>query len=242
MLRPRVLLFDVFGTLVDWRASLIDRGSALRPDLAECWPAVVDGWRRAYQPAMNEVAGGGGPWRDLDQIQAATLDAALSDADLAGAPTLTAAERRAMVRGWRTLRAWPDAPEGLRSLRGLCTTATLSNGHVALLIDLLRFAGLQLDAPLSAQLAQSYKPQPVVYRHAIELLEAGPDEAMLVACHAADLRAAAALGLRVAFVRRPREWGDAGGDAPPLEIPGLLVADGLIDLAGQLRAMDPVGG
>lgn len=258
MARPRVLLFDVFGTLVDWRGSLIDHGRALRPDLDGRWPDLVDAWRRAYQPAMNQVAVSGDAWRDLDQVQSATLDTVLAATGLLGADSerpadarsqpagavaepLDADQRAAMLRGWRELHPWPDVPDGLLALRELCITATLSNGHVALLVDLLRFAGLRVDAPLSAQLALSYKPQPIVYLHAIDLLDVAIDEAMLVACHASDLRAAAALGMRTAFVLRPREWGDAGGDEPPKEIPGLIVADGLVDLAAQLKEMGPPG-
>jgi 2-haloacid dehalogenase len=230
--RPRVLLFDVFGTLVDWRSGLIRRGIALRPDLEPAWPQLIDDWRRAYQPAMDEVALGGGPWRDLDDVQAQTLDAVLDGS----ATVLSGAERSRLLRGWRALDPWPDVRAGLAALRELSVTATLSNGHVALVVDLLRHGDLRVDAPLSAQLAQSYKPQPVVYLHALQLLDAGLDEAMLVACHARDLRAAAALGIRTAFVRRPAEWGPAGGDEPPVEIPGLIVVDGLPELAEVLGA------
>lgn len=229
----RALLFDVFGTLVDWRGSLIDLAVGLDGDGngGVDWAAVVDDWRRAYQPAMDRLVlereGAGRPWRDLDELQRETLDAVLVRHGLA----LPESQRRALVRGWRQLLPWPDTREGLEALRGRFVTATLSNGHVGLLVDLLRFGDLAVDAVLSAQLADSYKPQPSVYLRALELLECAPHEAMLVACHARDLRAAAQLGLGVVFVRRPREWGDAGGDEPPSELPGLLVVDALTELA-----------
>lgn len=232
---PRALLFDVFGTLVDWRGSLIDHAAAVAGAASPDWPAVIDDWRRAYQPAMNIVIGEreteGRPWRNLDDLQAGTLDGVLAERRL----DLPPEQRTALVRGWRALRPWPDTRAGLAALRERHITATLSNGHVGLVADLMRFGDLRIDVLLSAQLADSYKPAPVVYLKALELLECAPDEAMLVACHAHDLRAAAALGLRTAFVRRPAEWGPGGGDAAPTEIPGLIVVDSLPELADRLR-------
>jgi 2-haloacid dehalogenase len=232
---PRALLFDVFGTLVDWRGSLIDAASSLNGHGPGAdWPTLIDDWRRAYQPAMDQVAAahddGRAPWRNLDSIQSDTLNQALA----AHAIHLGADEHSELIRAWRRLSPWPDTREGLDLLRAKAITATLSNGHVALVVDLLRFAGLRMDAVLSAELASSYKPNPVVYLRALDLLECEPAEALLVACHAKDLAAASALGLRTAFVRRPQEWGPAGGDEPPYGLPGLIVVDSLIELAQQL--------
>jgi 2-haloacid dehalogenase len=228
---PRALLFDVFGTLVDWRGSLI--GAA--PDVPNAdWPTIVDDWRRAYQPAMNQVAAdhdeGRAPWRNLDSVQGETLDQVLAS----HAIDLNADGRNELIRAWRRLSPWPDTREGLEVLRAKAITATLSNGHLALVVDLLRFAGLRMDAVLSAELASSYKPNPAVYLRALQLLECEPGEAMLVACHAKDLAAASALGLSTAFVRRPQEWGPAGGDEPPYGLPGVIVVDSLIELARLL--------
>ncbi len=229
----RALLFDVFGTLVDWRGSLIDLAERDVGGEAD-WPGLVDAWRREYQPAMNRlvaaVDSGSRSWRDLDDLQAETLDAVLAARGLA----LEAPQRRALVAGWRRLHPWPDTASGLLALRERHITATLSNGHLGLLADLMRFGDLRIDVVLSAQLADSYKPAPAVYRSALRLLECEPEQAMLVACHAGDLRAAAALGLRTAFVRRPQEWGPGGGDDPPAEIPGLIVVDSLVELAQRL--------
>jgi len=227
----RVLLFDVFGTLVDWRASLIElaaataAGSGVDAD----WPAVVDDWRRAYQPAMDRVRGGAA-WRDLDSLQRETLSGVLAERGI----RLAATDQETLVQGWRKLRPWPDARAGLTRLRSSYLTATLSNGHLALLADLLKFGDLRVDAVLSAQLAGSYKPDPQVYRTALRLLDCPPEEAGMVAAHPSDLRAAAALGLRPIFVRRPLEWGPGSDRAGPPALDGLLDTRGIEDLAGAL--------
>lgn len=227
----RVLLFDVFGTLVDWRASLIGLAEATadRAGVQADWPAVIDDWRRAYQPAMDRVRHGAG-WRDLDSLQRETLTDVLARRNV----ELAAGDRETFVRGWRQLRAWPDTKTGLERLRRRYVTATLSNGHVALLVDLLKAADLRLDAVLSAQLAGSYKPDAQVYRTALSLLECRPEETGMVAAHPSDLRAAAALGLRPIFVRRPLEWGPGTPPADPPALDGLIHADGLDDLATVL--------
>jgi 2-haloacid dehalogenase len=227
----RVLLFDVFGTLVDWRASLIELAetTAARSGLQADWAAVVDDWRRAYQPAMNRVLEGAA-WRDLDSLQRETLSEALGQLGV----SVPAADRESLVQGWRQLRPWPDARAGLDRLRRQYVLATLSNGHLALLADLLKFADLRVDAVLSAQLADSYKPDPKVYLTALRLLECRPEEAGMVAAHGSDLRAAAALGLRPIFIGRPLEWGADAQPVGPPALDGLIEADGLDHLATLL--------
>ena len=227
----RVLLFDVFGTLVDWRSSLIELAetTAARGGPEADWAGVVDDWRRAYQPALDQVRQGAA-WRDLDSVHRETLDHVLAGHGIA----LPASAAGTLVRGWRRLRPWPDSREGLDRLRRTHLTAALSNGHLALLADLLKFADLRVDAVLSAQLAASYKPDPQVYLTALRLLECPPEDAGMVAAHAADLRAAAALGLRPIFVRRPLEWGPGVPPAGPPALEGLLEADGLGHLADAL--------
>jgi 2-haloacid dehalogenase len=227
----RVLLFDVFGTLVDWRSSLIGIAevAAARAGLQADWATVVDDWRRAYQPAMDRVRHGAA-WRDLDALQHETLTGVLARR---GIP-LPPAGRASLVRGWRQLRPWPDSREGLDRLRRRHITATLSNGHLALLADLLKFADLRVDVVLSAQLAASYKPDAEVYITALQLLECQPGEAGMVAAHPSDLEAAAALGLRPVFIRRPLEWGPGVPPADPPALAGLLEAGGLTHLAEAL--------
>jgi 2-haloacid dehalogenase len=227
----RVLLFDVFGTLVDWRASLIELAAATAAGsgVAADWPAVVDDWRRAYQPAMDRVRGGAA-WRDLDSLQRETLSGVLAERGI----RLPATDQEALVQGWRKLRPWPDTRPGLTRLRSSYLTATLSNGHLALLADLLKFGDLRVDAVLSAQFAGSYKPDPQVYRTALRLLDCPPEEAGMVAAHPSDLRAAAALGLRPIFVRRPLEWGPGSDQVGPPALDGLLDTRGIEDLARAL--------
>jgi 2-haloacid dehalogenase len=227
----RVLLFDVFGTVVDWRSSMIDLAEATTADRGPQadWAGVVDDWRRAYQPALNQ-ARQDATWRDLDSLHREMLDGVLTRHSI----SLPAGDRETLVRGWRQLRPWPDSREGLDRPRRGHLTATLSNGHVALLADLLKFGDLRVDAVLSAQLAASYKPDPKVYLTALQLLDCPPPEAGMVAAHASDLRAAAGLGLRPVFIRRPREWGSRSRPEDPPALDGLIEADGLTHLAGQL--------
>jgi 2-haloacid dehalogenase len=182
----RVLLFDVFGTLVDWRSSLIELGESTGAEAD--WPGIVDDWRRAYQPALDRVRQGAA-WRDLDSLQRETL----ADVLARHGTRLPADTRELLVQGWRRLRPWPDSQDGLERLRRRHLTATMSNGHLALLADLLKFAGLRVDALLSAQLAAGYKPDPKVYLTALRLLGCPPEEAGMVAAHSSDLRAAAAI-------------------------------------------------
>ena len=229
----RALVFDVFGTVVDWRSGVLAeaRDVETRTGVRADWEAVVDDWRRAYQPSLLE-ARRASAWRDLDALHRESLGTVLSGHDLA----LPADEREALVRSWRRLPAWPDVRPGLERLRRRHVTATLSNGHVALLVDLVRYGDLRFDAVLSAQLAGSYKPDPVVYATAAELLGLAPKQLGMVAAHGQDLVAAAEVGLRPIFVRRPQEWGPAGGDSPPDGLPGLVVAASFEDLAVQLDA------
>jgi 2-haloacid dehalogenase len=225
----RVLLFDVFGTLVDWRSSLVDLGVEATGGAQEGWPEIIDDWRRAYQPAMDRVRGGES-WRDLDSLQRETL----AEVTARRGVTLPAGVAEALVQGWRRLQPWPDSREGLLALRTRHLTATLSNGHLALLADLLKFGDLRFDAVLSAQLAGSYKPEPAVYQEALRLLDCPPQEAGMVAAHAGDLEAAAALGLRPIFVHRPLEWGPGPAVEHPPVLDGLIEASDLIELAGML--------
>jgi 2-haloacid dehalogenase len=227
----RVLLFDVFGTLVDSRSILIElaEATAVRAGLQADWAAIVDDWRRAYQPPLDRVRQGA-TRRDLDSLQRETLNDVLAQRNMG----LSASGRESLVRGWRQLQPWPDSREGLDRLRRKYVTATPSNGHLALLADLLKFADLRVDAVLSAQLAAGYEPDAKVYLTAPRLLDCQPADAGMVAAHASDLHAAATLGLRPIFVRRPLEWGPGMSPADPPALDGLLETDGLDHLAKAL--------
>lgn len=220
----RALVFDVFGTLVDWRSAITAafRASGVPGDPEE----LADAWRARYRPILDEVNQGARPWGDFDELHHATLDDLLT-ADL------SADERQRLVGAWHRLDPWPDVRTGLQELRRDHVTATLSNGHLALLIDLARHGDLRFDCLLSAELARTYKPAPEAYLTAARLLGAEPGEVMLVAAHPWDLAGARAAGLRTAFIDRPLEYGPG---SPAREDPEADVsASGLHDLARRLR-------
>jgi 2-haloacid dehalogenase len=202
----RALVFDVFGTLVDWRSGVAEafRASEVPGDPEE----LADAWRARYGPILAEVNGGLRPWANLDELHLATLGALLSERGL----DLPLAQRRVLVGAWHHLDPWPDVPSGLEALRRQRVTAALSNGHVALLVDLARHGNLRFDCLLSAELVRAYKPAPVVYETAAALLDMECGELMLVAAHPYDLEGARAAGLATALVERPLEYGTG---APP---------------------------
>jgi 2-haloacid dehalogenase len=203
----RALVFDVFGTLVDWRSGIADafRASAVPGGPEE----LADAWRARYRPILDEVNDGSRPWGDFDELHHATLDDLLT-------VDVPAAERRRLVHAWHRLDPWPDVRTGLEALRRQHVTATLSNGHLALLVDLARHGDLRFDCLLSAELAHVYKPAPETYLTAARLLGVEPGELMLVAAHPWDLEGARAAGLLTAFVARPLEYGPGSpGRADP---------------------------
>lgn len=208
-MRPEALLFDVFGTLVDWRTSLIEDMSAFGSErgLHVDWPAFVDAWRSEYVPSMARVRRGEVPWTPLEALHRESFDALATRFGFAAA--IGEADRHWCVGRWHRLRAWPDTVEGLGRLRKSHLLGTLSNGNVRLLTDLVRSAQLPMDLILSAELFRHYKRDPEVYRGAIELLASKPERVMLVAAHNDDLLAAKAEGMRTAFVSRPTEYGPA---------------------------------
>jgi 2-haloacid dehalogenase len=238
------LAFDVFGTVVDWRSSValevaraaVRHGAPL-PDLSG--EAFADAWRRRYRPSMDRVRRGEIGWTALDDLHRASLDEVLEEFGLGGAGGLRPEDREELNLAWHRLRPWPDAVEGLVALRRRHVLCTLSNGNVSLLVDLARFGGLPFDCILSAELCRAYKPDPRTYRLVAELLRVPPERVLMVAAHAGDLRAAAAEGLRTAFVARPLEWGPAArdqADGPASDDSFDLVASDIVDLAAQLEA------
>jgi 2-haloacid dehalogenase len=198
---PRALVFDVFGTLVDWRTGIARafRACAVPGEPEE----LADAWRARYMPILAEVNDGARPWGDFDELHRATLDALLAERGLDPPDK----DRRRLVHAWHRLDPWPDVRTGLEALRRERVSATLSNGHVALLVDLARHGDLRFDCVLSAEMARAYKPASEVYRTAARLLGVAPAELMLVAAHPWDLEGARAAGLRTAFVDRPLEYG-----------------------------------
>jgi 2-haloacid dehalogenase len=232
----RALIFDVFGTVVDWRGGVIRDGAALaaRTGLEIDWPAFADDWRDRYLPSMDRVRTGELPWTNLDGLHRSSLDELLREH---GADTLGEDDRAFLVGAWHRLDPWPDSVPGLTRLKARYTIAPLSNGHVALLVNMAKRAGLPWDLVLSAELVHAYKPDAATYRSAPELLGLEPGEVMMVAAHLDDLAAARSRGLRTAYVRRPSEWG-AGGTAPEPRPGDELdhVVDSLTELADHLGA------
>jgi 2-haloacid dehalogenase len=202
----KALTFDVFGTVVDWRGSIIRQGMAFGAErgLTVDWGRFADDWRSGYQPAMARVRRGELPWTNIDTLHRMRLDALLVQY---GITNLSEADKDHLNRVWHRLTAWPDAVAGLTRLRTRYILATLSNGNVALLTNMAKYAGLPWDCILSAELAKHYKPDPETYQMAADLLDLRPQQVMMVAAHKGDLRAAQAVGLQTAFVPRPMEHG-----------------------------------
>jgi 2-haloacid dehalogenase len=202
---PTALAFDVFGTVVDWRSSIIreleefGRTHGVQQD----WPAFADSWRAGYAPAMDRVRRGDLPWTRIDDLHRIILEDLLGSAGIA----VSEEDIDALNRAWHRLDPWPDTVAGLTRLKEKFTITTLSNGNVSLLTNMAKRAGLPWDCVISAELFHHYKPDPQAYLGCADLLGVPPDELMLVAAHPSDLRAARDAGLMTAYVDRPLEMG-----------------------------------
>ena len=229
----KALTFDVFGTVVDYRRSIIREGERLNKEkgIDVDWASFADAWRGLYRPNMERVGRGELPWMNLDALHRLALDELLEEFQITA---LSEEEKVQLNLIWHRLLSWPDSVAGLTRLRKKYIVATLSNGNVALLVNMAKYSDLPWDCILSAELARAYKPDPRVYRMAIDLLGMRAEEVMMVAAHRDDLRAAQAVGMRTGFVLRPLEFG-------PQRIPDLtpdptfdVVASDFVDLADQL--------
>ncbi|HSE03652.1 MAG TPA: haloacid dehalogenase type II [Methylomirabilota bacterium] len=228
------LTFDVFGTVVDWRTSVIREGEAFgKPrGLSVDWAKFADSWRGLYQPAMEEVRSGRRPWAKLDELHRESLVRLLGDFGITG---VAPAEIDHLNHAWHRLDPWPDAVPGLTRLRRRFTLATLSNGNIALMVDMARRAGLPWDAILGAEVARAYKPTPEAYLRSAEALGLRPEQCLMVAAHPADLAAATRCGLRTAYVPRPLEFGPGRpGSQPEPGQPFDVVAADFVELAEKL--------
>ncbi len=228
----RALLFDVFGTVVDWRSGVAREVEAL----ASTRGVNVDGggfadrWRARYQPAMEEVRAGRRPFVPLDVLHRENLDGVLSDL---GISAFSANDLDELNLAWHRLDPWPDSVEGITRLKSRFIVGTQSNGNVALMVDMAKRAGLPWDVILGAEVTGHYKPSPQSYAEACRLLALPPEQCMLVAAHNSDLAAAReACGMRTAFVARPFEYGAERDSKPTSEYD--FVARDLVDLASQL--------
>lgn len=229
----KALVFDVFGTVVDWRGSVIREGQewGTAKGLNVDWGAFADRWRTGYAPAMDKVRKGQLPWAKLDALHRLILDELLVEFKITG---LTETEKDHWNRVWHRLTPWPDSVEGLTRLKKSFVIATLSNGNVALLVEMAKHSGLPWDTVLSAELFHHYKPDRETYIGAADLLGYPPAEVMMVAAHPFDLQAARSCGLKTAYISRPLDYGPSNKPAPPQPGEYDLHASDLIDLAGKL--------
>lgn len=232
----KLLIFDTFGTVVDWRSVVIEEGQALSKakGFSLDWAAFADEWRGAYTPSMNRVRSGELPWTKLDVLHRMSLDTLLTKHNIT---QLTEAEKREFTRAWHRGRPWPDSVAGLTRLKAKFTIAPMSNGNLALLTNMAKHGGLPWDCILGAELAKHYKPDPESYLSAVQFFDLTPPEVMMVAAHPGDLQAAKALGLRTAYVHRPLENG-AERKPPAMPAPGTfdVMASDFLQLAAALQA------
>ena len=226
------LVFDVFGTLVDWRGTIareVERVGQAHGVSAD-WQAFTQRWHsEGYQGGMDRVRKGELPWTSVSELQRRGLSALLPDFGL----ELSAAEIDELARVWRRLDPWPDVADGLARLKTRYVIGPLSNGDFDMLIDLARHGGFAWDAIFAAELFGAYKPRPETYQGVARLLRLPPERVMLVASHAYDLRAAQSAGLRTAFVHRPLEYGPDHRPEPPDPSFDLVVND-VLELSERL--------
>ena len=200
--KPKVLAFDVFGTVVDWHGSIAAEvtrlGLPVDPD------AFATAWRQGYRPAMARVRSGELPWTKIDDLHRMILDDVLKTFKI---NSLSEAQIQDLNLVWHRLTPWSEAVEGLYKLKSQFTIVTLSNGNLGLLANMAKNAGLPWDLILSAEVFRHYKPDPETYLGVAETFNISPEEVMLVAAHKDDLEAAHACGLQTAFIERPMEFG-----------------------------------
>lgn len=209
----KALVFDTFGTVVDWRGSIIREATqwGQAKNLQIDWGKFADQWRAGYGPSMDKVRKGTLPWMKLDDLHRMILDDLLKQYNITG---LSEEEKEHWNTVWHRLSGWPDAVEGLTRLKKNFVIATLSNGNVSLLVEMAKFAGLPWDTVFGSDLFHHFKPDREVYLGAVDLLSCKPGEVMMVAAHPLDLNAAKALGLKTGYVPRPLEGGPDRKPAP----------------------------
>lgn len=231
---PKALLFDVFGTCVDWRSSIARAGEALGQRLSlppTDWLAFADAWRAQYQPQLESVRSGRRPWTRLEILNRESLDKVLADFGLEAVPP---AERDGFNLAWRQLTPWPDTVPGLTRLKAKFLIAPCSNADIALSVGLARCGGLPWDVILEAEISHTFKPQPATYLRSAAALGLQPAEVVMVAAHNEDLAAASQLGLQTAFVPRPLEHGPGQTTDLQPEHAFTFVARDMQELAAQL--------
>ena len=236
-MQVKALVFDTFGTVVDWRGSIIAEGQAWRAGKGDArhsaidWARFADRWRDGYGPAMEKVRKGDLPWTKLDDLHRMLLNDLVREFNMNG---LSEAEIDHWNKVWHRLKPWPDASRGLKRLKRRYVIATLSNGNTRLLIDLAKNGDLPWDSVFSSETFHHYKPDPEMYLGAAEVLDVKPSEVMMVASHKHDLRSAAKYGLKTAFIKRPHEYGRNNNPDLASEAEFTANAESFLDLADQL--------
>jgi 2-haloacid dehalogenase len=233
----RACLFDVFGTVVDWRTSVSREFAQLAESKSIRGIDPVEfavEWRKLYHPSMEEVRSGRRPFTILDVLHRESLMKLVARY---GLKQLSEADIDQLNRAWHRLDPWPDAVSGMTRLKRKFIIAPCSNGNIALMVNLAKRAGLPWDCILGAEIARAYKPTPETYLASCRALALAPANVLMVAAHNPDLRAAKATGLATAFVARPREHGP--GQTTDLEPDRSCVdiaAKDFVELAAQLGA------
>ncbi|MBV8612185.1 MAG: haloacid dehalogenase type II [Acetobacteraceae bacterium] len=232
---PVAIVFDTFGTVVDWRGSLIAELTAFgaQRGIGADWAGLVDAWRAAYQPSMNRVRTGEVPWTKLDDLHRASLDRLIEEFGIAG---LSEADRQHINRGWHRLNPWPDSVPGLTRLKRRFIIGPLSNGNVSLLTNMAKHAGLPWDMVFGSDLFGHYKPDPETYLGVCRLLDLAPGQVMMAAAHNGDLAAARQCGLLTAFFPRPTEYGPHQSRDFEADADWDVVASDIEEMAGLLGA------
>jgi len=225
---PKVLAFDIFGTVVDWYGSIEREVNAPNPEVDG--GAFALAWRAGYQPAMQRVRSGELGWTPIDDLHRMILNETLSKF---GMESMVEEQRQHLNKVWHRLDAWPDSIAGLTRLKSRFTLSTLSNGNIGLLTNMAKRAKLPWDCILSAEVFRAYKPDPATYLGVAKVFDLNPREVMMVAAHQDDLAAARACGLQTAYIERPLEFGPQGKDVSP-DPRNTLHASSLTDLAAQL--------
>jgi 2-haloacid dehalogenase len=231
----KACVFDTFGTVVDWRSSVIAEATSWGKvqGLNIDWVEFTDRWRLGYRPAMEKVRKGEIPWTNLDDLDRMILDDLLKQYKIEG---LSDGEKSNWAHVWRRLKPWPDSVEGLRRLKGKYLISPMSNGNVALMTRLAKFGGLPWDVILGSDLVKHYKPDREMYLSAPFYLDLKPEEVMMCAAHVPDLQAALSHGLRTGFIYRPDEYGGGPVGVPDKAKPGDfdVVSVSMIHLAEQM--------
>ncbi len=231
----RAVIFDVFGTVVDWRGSISAQAGAFGQarGIDADWDAFADTWRSKYGPYMNKVRTGELPWTNLDGLHRMSLEVVLDEFGITG---LTEDDLREMTLFWHRLKPWADAVPGLYRLKSRYVISPMSNGNIAMMTNMAKNSGIPWDCVLGAEVARHYKPDPESYLTTVALLGLEPDQVVMAAAHARDLIAAGKLGLRTAYIPRPMEHrpNPSPEPVPPPEFD--VTATDFVDLAAKMGA------